>query len=40
MRMLAGIWAAAAALAFQPDTTVLRHPFEENLARREPEFGP
>jgi hypothetical protein len=23
--MLAGIWVAAAALAFQPNTTVLRH---------------
>jgi hypothetical protein len=38
--MLAGTWEAAAALAFQPGTTVLRRPFEENLARREREFGP
>jgi hypothetical protein len=35
MKMFAGIWAAAVALAFQPDTTVQRNPFEENLARRE-----
>jgi tetratricopeptide (TPR) repeat protein len=38
--MLAGIWVATAALAFQPDTASLRRLFEENLARREREFGP
>jgi tetratricopeptide (TPR) repeat protein len=38
--MLACLWMAAAAAAFQPDTAAMRHLFEENLARREREFGP
>jgi len=33
------IWAAAAALAFQPDPAMLRKMFEESLARRETSYG-
>lgn len=33
------VWLVAAALAFQPDLTVLRRVYEEALARRQREFG-
>jgi tetratricopeptide (TPR) repeat protein len=33
------IWAAAGALAFQPDTAMLRRTFEEALSRRERDYG-
>ena len=35
----AGVWAAIAGLAFQPETAMLRRVYEENLARRQREFG-
>jgi tetratricopeptide (TPR) repeat protein len=39
MAVLACLWMSVAAAAYQPDTAVLRRLFEENLARREREFG-
>ena len=33
------MWTVVAGLAFQPETAMLRRLYEENLARREREFG-